>query len=325
MSDLPRVCIVTPSFNQAQYLEDTIRSVLDQGYPNLEYIIVDGGSTDGSVDIIRKYESKLAWWVSEPDEGQADGIRKGLARATGEIVAWINSDDYYLPGAILQAASFLKIRPEAGMVYGDVVSLNGKGQPINVQRLPDYTLLDLMTFHIIGQPSVFMRRSVYEKTGGIDPRFHYLLDHQLWLKIAAGSKIYHLPALWSAARYHADAKNVALAARFGREAYQIVDWLAVTEPFAVLYKANKRKIIAGAHWLNAWYCSVGGKYGRSIAAYWRAFWRNPGRVIADWKRVLLTVASLLGIQGIQQRYQQERVDQLAADPEMARLFRARRS
>jgi glycosyltransferase involved in cell wall biosynthesis len=323
MGDLPQVSIITPSFNQAKYLEDTILSVLNQGYPNLEYIIVDGGSTDGCVDIIRKYEQKLAWWVSEPDEGQGDAIRKGLEHANGEIIAWINSDDYYLPGAILQAASLLKSRPEVGLVYGDVVSLNGNGRPINVQRLPDYDLMDLMSFHIIGQPSVFMRHSVYIKTGGIDPRFHYLLDHQLWLKMASEAKIYHQPALWSAARYHADAKNVALAARFGREAYQIVDWMAVTEPFSKEFKSKRRKIKAGAHWLNAWYCSVGQKYGRSLAAYWRAFWRDPGRVMLDWKRVLLTLASMLGITGIQERYQIERMQQLATDPEMARLFRAK--
>lgn len=321
MGELPRVSIVTPSYNQAQYLEDTIRSVLEQGYPNLEYIIVDGGSTDGSVDIIRKYEHKLAWWVSEKDEGQGDAIRKGFSHASGEVIAWINSDDYYLPGAVLQAASVLKSHPDVGLVYGDVVSLNGKGQPINVQRLPDYSLQDLMSFHIIGQPSVFMRRAVYEKVGGIDPRFHYLLDHQLWLKMAAEAKIYHLPALWSAARYHADAKNVALAARFGREAYQIVDWMAASEPFSQEFACHRRRIKAGADWLNAWYCSVGGKYGRSIAAYWRTFWRDPGRVTADWKRVLLTLASMLGIRGIQETYQQERLEQLAADPEMARLFR----
>ncbi|WP_075063248.1 glycosyltransferase family 2 protein [Ornatilinea apprima] len=324
MGELPRVSIVTPSYNQAQYLEDTIRSVLEQGYPNLEYIIVDGGSTDGSVDIIRKYEHKLAWWVSEKDEGQGDAILKGIGHASGEVIAWINSDDYYLPGAVLQAASVLKTHADVGLVYGDVVSLNGKGRPINVQRLPDYGLQDLMSFHIIGQPSVFMRRAVYEKVGGIDPRFHYLLDHQLWLKMAAEAKIYHLPALWSAARYHADAKNVALAARFGREAYQIVDWMAGSEPFSQEFARHRRKIKAGADWLNAWYCSVGGKYGRSIAAYWRALWRDPGRVAADWKRVLLTLASMLGIRGIQETYQQERLEQLAADPEMARLFRPKR-
>ncbi len=124
------VSIITPSYNQAHYLEATIRSVLEQDYSEIEYIIVDGGSTDGSREIIERYSSRLAWWVSEKDRGQTDAINKGFGRAHGEILAWINSDDTYEPGAVAQAVEYLQANPQVGMVYGDARFIDGEGRPI---------------------------------------------------------------------------------------------------------------------------------------------------------------------------------------------------
>src|SRR5512142_1845754 len=128
------VSVVTPSYNQAAYLERTLRSVLDQGYADLEYLVVDGASTDGSVDIIRRYADRLAWWTSEKDSGQAEAINKGMQRARGEIVAWLNSDDTYLPGAITAAVRAFVGHPQAVLVYADMRAIDSSGAAINILR-----------------------------------------------------------------------------------------------------------------------------------------------------------------------------------------------
>jgi len=213
----PLISIVTPSFNQARYLEAAIQSVLSQGYAPIEYILIDGASTDGSVDIIRKHKDRFAYWVSEKDNGQAEAINKGLIRAKGEIVAWLNSDDYYLPNTISEVVKAFEENPDILMVYGDVLAVDEQGQTINVLKYRQLSFEDLLCFQIIGQPSVFFRRAALEKAGLLDASLHFLLDHHLWLRIAQQGKILHVPQTWSAARYHAEAKNRAKAAEFGRE------------------------------------------------------------------------------------------------------------
>jgi len=214
-SNLPLVSIITPSFNQARYLEDTIRSVLDQDYPCLEYFVVDGDSTDGSVDIIRKYADKLTWWISEKDSGQAEAINKGLIRAQGEIVAWLNSDDTYLPGAISAAVKALEENPDTVLVYGNMQAIDDHGETINILKYNQLNLEDLLCFQIIDQPAVFFRREVLDKAGYLDITYHCFLDHHLWLRIALQGDILHVDETWAAARYHPEAKNRANAAEFG--------------------------------------------------------------------------------------------------------------
>src|SRR6185295_5932989 len=208
----------TPSFNQARYLEATIQSVLSQDYARIEYILVDGASTDGSTEIIRKYKDRFAYWVSEKDNGQAEAINKGLSRAKGEIAAWLNSDDYYLPNTISEVTNVFEENPDTVMVYGDILAVDEHGQTTNILKYKQLSLENLLCFQIIGQPSVFFRRAALEKAGLLDTSYHFLLDHHLWLRIAQQGKILHVPQIWSAARYHAAAKNRAKAAEFGREA-----------------------------------------------------------------------------------------------------------
>ncbi len=306
MPDLPLVTIITPSFNQAAFLEKAICSVLEQDYPKLEYIVVDGGSTDGSMEIIKRYEHRLAWWVSEKDQGQSDAINKGLTRANGEIVAWLNSDDFYLPGAVSSAVTALQEHPDWGLVYGNMLAVDGEGALLNIQRFDNWKLDDLLCFHILGQPSVFLRKSVLDRAGAVDTRFHYLLDHHLWIRMAMLAPIGHVSQFWSAARFHAGAKNVARASKFGEDAYAIVRWIQTQPELFNHFKRLERKIWAGAHWINARYLSEGGLPGLSLQAFWRSFWCDPRMVLGDWRRVLFTVLCLFGGQGVRSWYLQYR-------------------
>lgn len=289
----PLVSIITPSYNQAEYLEHTIRSVLEQDYPNLEYLVVDGGSADGSVDVIRKYQGRIDWWVSEPDQGQADALNKGMARAKGEIVAWLNSDDIYRPGAIRRAVELLQTNPEVGMVYARLDSIDRGGDVFNTIHYRDFDVLDLLNFRIIGQPTVFMRRAVLEQAGPLDASYNYLLDHHLWLRMARLAPMKYVPETWAAARHHASAKNVAQAARFGEEAFRILDWAAEEPVLGELVAANRPQVRAGAHRLDARYLLDGGEPRLALRAYGRVLRNYLPYVFPHWHRILYALLSLL--------------------------------
>jgi glycosyltransferase involved in cell wall biosynthesis len=290
---LPLVTVITPSYNQAQYLEETICSVLSQDYPHLEYIIVDGGSTDGSQEIIRKYADRLAWWVSEKDSGQADAINKGFARATGEIVAWLNSDDLYRPGAIAAAVAELVRHPECGMVFGDVVSIDAGGQPFNIMTFGDWGLEDLLQFRIIGQPAVFLRRAVLERAGYLDLSYNLVLDIELWMRVAQQAPIQHVPKRWAAARFHATAKNVSQAPHYSAEAERLLAWIAAHPGLRETYRRLERPIRAGMHCYSARYLLDGGLPGPALRAYLRCFWASPRAALPDRNRILYAAATLV--------------------------------
>jgi len=251
--DLPLVSIVTPSFNQAPFLEETILSVLGQDYPNLEYLIVDGGSTDGSLEIIRRYADRLAWWVSEPDRGQTEAINKGFAHARGEIFAWLNSDDMYLPQAVSEAVQYLQNHAEVGLVYGDANFIDERGRVLGKfpARQTDYRRLRRGYVHI-PQQAAFFRAELWRKVGPLDTSFYFAMDYDLWVRIARHAKIVYLPRLWANFRLHGSAKTIAADERCwpemlrvhyrdGGSSFAIIVWKSWLRRLAAPYLRWKRR------------------------------------------------------------------------------------
>ena len=217
-SRLPVISVVTCSFQQGSYLERTLRSVLDQGYPRLEYIVIDGGSTDESVDIIRRYQSALAYWISEPDQGQTDALIKGFARARGDICGWLCSDDLLMPGALHAVGEFFSAHPELMAVYGDALWIDAHGRLLRPKKEMAFSRFVLLHDHnYIPQPSMFWRRSLYEAVKGLDPKFDLAMDADLWERFAARTRIAHMPRYLSCMRFYPEQKTRSRKAEGRRE------------------------------------------------------------------------------------------------------------
>jgi len=226
----PRVTIVTPSYNQGQFIEETIRSVLLQGYPDIEYIIVDGGSTDGSIDIIRKYERWLAYWVSERDRGQAEAINKGWRRASGDYITWLNSDDYLLPSSLQRTAAFLAQEEGIQLIYGDaqLVDEHSVPHPLPSDRFrgrPFHLEEVLLSWrNPIPQQGFLMRRSVLDQVGYLDEDFQFAMDFEYWMRLAlAGGRSVYLPQILAGFRRHHETKTSRIAGRRIQDNYAIYD------------------------------------------------------------------------------------------------------
>jgi len=209
-NEWPRITIVTPSYNQASFLEETIRSVLLQQYPNLEYIIMDGGSTDGSVEIIRKYEPWLAYWQSEKDGGQAEAINNGWKRATGYAVTWLNSDDLLVPGALWESVQTLGAADGPDMVYGDNIIIDGNSTQLRTLTGRPFSPEAVLVKGInpVPQPGFLMKREVIDQIGLLDRTLHFAMDFDYWVRMAlSGLRAQHIPRTLAMFREHLEAKT----------------------------------------------------------------------------------------------------------------------
>lgn len=222
--DGPLVSIVTPSYNQAPYLEETIQSILGQDYPTIELIVVDGASTDGSADIIRKYADRLAYWVSEPDNGQAHAINKGFQRATGSILTWLNSDDTYVEGAVRQAVNAFAAHPEHDLVYANCDYVDAQGRRLQTVAAWDFVPRRILSgIPLVIQPASFFRRRALDRTGPLDESLHYLMDHDLYVRmVLAGLTFLRVEDVWARFRWHASSKTHSQWVGFNLELQQIV-------------------------------------------------------------------------------------------------------
>lgn len=218
MSVFPKITIVTPSYNQAPYLESTLQSVINQKYPNLEYIVMDGGSTDGSIEIIKKYASHLTYWESHLDEGQADAIYRGFERSTGEILGYVNSDDLLLPEALITVSNWFVANSEEEWVVGGGVVIGPKGElKRDFLGNPICNFGDRVTFKqllfygcVFNQPSVFWRRKAFFESGGFDRRLRFSFDYDLFLGLARRRTSGNIHKIIAAFRVHPESKTTTL-------------------------------------------------------------------------------------------------------------------
>ena len=243
---LPLVTVVTPSFNQARFLAATMESVFNQSYPNIEYIVVDGGSTDGSLELIKQHAHRLAYWVSEPDKGQTEAINKGFARASGDVLAWLNWDDPYEPAPVSQAVKRLQQDPEVGLVYGEANFIDEHGRKIG--QFPaaqtNYERLRRGYVHV-PQQAAFWRADLWRQVGPLDEDLYFAMDYDLWLRLAKIARVQYYPnQVWANFRLHGDSKTIAEDDRCWSEMVQIHKrdgghWLSI-----LTVKFQLRKLLA---------------------------------------------------------------------------------
>lgn len=208
---LPKISVVTPSFNQGVYIEATLKSIHDQRYPNLEHIVIDGGSTDRTVEIIRRYEDQISFWSSEPDDGQTHALVKGFARATGDIYCWLNSDDLFVPTTFMEVADFFASNDDVGFVYGDSQWVDVDGNFIKPKREHRWNRFVWLNDHnFVPQPSSFWRADLYRQVGGLDSSFDLAMDADLWIRFAEVTSPAHVSRVWSSMRFYPEQKNTRM-------------------------------------------------------------------------------------------------------------------
>lgn len=245
----PRVTIVTPSLNQAPFLEESIESVLGQGYPNLEYFVVDGGSSDGSVEIIRRYADHLDWWTSEPDRGQAAALNSAFRRATGEYLGWINSDDTLLPGAIERAVGELVRHPDALLTYGDAIFVDEAGRSVGYFKSEEMDVREMLRTckdWIVQQGSLF-RRDAFEAVGGLNDEGFFCFDFELMLSLGLAGRVVRIDEPLATYRLHKESKSLSASLGQARDFVRMYDTFFLREDLPDEIQVIRREAVSRAY------------------------------------------------------------------------------
>lgn len=284
----PKISLIMPSYNQAQFLEAAIQSVPEQGYPDLEFIIRDGGSTDGSLDIIKEYEEEVTDWVSEPDGGQAAAINQGWEEASGEILGWLNSDDVLASGALHRVARAAQEHPDAVLFFGDCAAIDEKGQEIRVVQKQGFNRNTLLVGKSFAQPSVFIRRRVIEDLGLLDESLHYAMDWSYFLKVLWSypkSKIHYIPAVLSGSRVYDGTKSRTGFADEGEERRKKIQEY-IEEGVLPQNSQVVNRGLAGTYWKQGTTQFLGGKYFEAVQSGIKAVKRAPSTFLEKLPRFL---------------------------------------
>lgn len=308
----PLVSIVIPSYNQGAFLEEAVLSVLEQSYPRVELLVIDGGSEDESVSIIERYSDQIAYWVSEPDRGQTDAINKGMQRAAGEFVWWLNSDDMLLSDAVAASVAYLEENPGVDLVYGDLIWIDENGRFLREYRYEPFDFLrNIVEWVDISQAGALARLSALQEIGFLDNSMHYLMDRDLWIRLALqGKRIEYLPRPMARFRIHEQSKTQSGSPQAVVERYRTTH-LALTHPLIRDDVAAKRRAKAKTHAASARvymkcgeYQSALGEIGKLLRTSPAAlcsqdsltalFWSVPGIIlgherITAWRRRLRTL------------------------------------
>lgn len=276
MTELPLVSIVTPSLNQSRFIRHTIESILSQDYPNIEYWVVDGGSHDETVEILRSYGERIRW-VSEPDSGQSQAVNKGWMQARGKILGWVNADDLLKPSAVRHAVDALLADDSIGAVYGNTTYIDETGNFI--QQYPtrpfDYEALAGDTENFIPQPSVFIRKDILKRAGFLNESLHFVMDYDLWLRVGLVTLIKHLPVEMASLRLHSTAKTIKAMYKFADELVMIYDDLFSNSVLPVSLQNRQSEIMHTVYIHSASFCFWDGETRAALRYLYKAWQEQP--------------------------------------------------